>query len=170
MHFEAICKLFVRWNKPETHPGVSMPQYLLVCDKTHWNVLTFWPESVSFAYLLLWLHFCRFWVKASKSGLFEIVSFIKLWVWGGGVRRMNSTVHEARVGGMINSYKIWCEKPKRKRPIRRTGRRSKGNAIMDVKIMDFEYTNYIRGGLLWTRFWALGFHKRPEQDCVPWSI
>ena len=139
MHFDAIYNLFFWWNKPQTHPGVSVPQYLLVCDKTHWNVLTFRPKSVWFAYLLSWLHFSRFYVETSKIGLFEIVSFIKLWVLGvGGVRRMNWTIYGVRVGGMIDSYKILYENPKGKRPLRRSGRRCKGNAKMDVNPLNPE--------------------------------
>jgi hypothetical protein len=62
-------------------------------------------------------------------------------VGGGGLQ-------EARVGGMINLYKIWHEKPKGKRPLRRPWRRCKGNVKMEVKVMDLKYINYIRDGLL----------------------
>jgi len=99
-----------------------------------------------FAYLLLWLHFSRFCVETSKSGLFEIVSFIKLWVCGGGgeFRRMNWTKKEARVGWMINSYKIWYENPKGKGPLRRPGCRCKGNVKMDFIVIDLEYTRWFK--------------------------
>ena len=51
---------------------------------------------------------------------------------------MNWTIYGVRVGGMIDSYKILYENPKGKRPLRRSGRRCKGNAKMDVNPLNPE--------------------------------
>ena len=59
---------------------------------------------------------------------------------------------DQRVQSLMFMMMMMIMKPKGKRQLRRSGRRCKGNAKMDVKVMDLEYMNYIRGGLLRTRF------------------
>jgi len=57
---------------------------------------------------------------------------------------MNWTVHVARVGGLINSYNIFMKNRRERDHFEELGTEAK----MDIKVMELEYMNYIRVGLL----------------------